>query len=152
MLTKPENVIDQEERIRAFWMTEVLDSVSTLGTGWNGSISCLEMHALLPCNETVWGFDECAVEALPALNLERSSVFSLYVRLVMGNLVRVHMFLRQKFDRASIAEWRQQQETCKMMDGRLNDWRQCSEIQEAIGTSGQTTDALAVLISATLNM
>jgi hypothetical protein len=151
MLALPRTVIEQEERIRAFWMTEVLDNVSTLGTGWNLNISFLENHALLPCNEIVWAFPERAVDALSPFNLDSSSLFSLYVSLVGGQLVKVHAFLRQKFDHCSITDWKQQQEQCTMLDASLNEWRQSEEVVEALSSHSPTSDALLVLINATLN-
>jgi hypothetical protein len=151
MLALPRTVIEQEERIRSFWMTEVLDNVSTLGTGWNLSISSLENHALLPCNEIVWAFPERAVDALSPLNLDSSSLFSLYVSLVGDQLVKVHAFLRQKFDHYSITDWEQQQERCTMLDASLNQWRQSEEVVEALSSHSPTSDALFVLINATLN-
>jgi hypothetical protein len=151
MLALPRTVIEQEERIRSFWMTEVLDSVSTLGTGWNLSISSLDNHALLPCNEIVWAFPERAVDALSPLNLDSSSLFSLYVSLVAGELVKVHAFLRQKFDHYSITDWKQQQERCTLLAATLNEWRQSQEVVAALSSHSPTSDALFALINATLN-
>jgi hypothetical protein len=56
MIPVPTSLIEQEEKIRAYWMTEVLDSMSSLGAGWNLSLSRPENEAFLPCNETVWAF------------------------------------------------------------------------------------------------
>jgi hypothetical protein len=151
MLALPRTVIEQEERIRSFWMTEVLDNVSTLGTGWNFSISSLENHALLPCNEIVWAFPERAVDTLSPLNLDSSSLFSLYVSLVGGQLVKVHAFLRQKFDHYSLTDWKQQQERCTILDASLDEWRQSEEVEAALSLHSPTSDALFVLINATLN-
>lgn len=132
MLALPHTVIEQEERIRAFWMTEVLDNVSTLGTGWNLSVSPVESNALLPCNEIVWAFPERTVDGSSPLNLEYSSLLSLYVSLVTRSLAKVHAFLRQKFDHSSLAHQTQQQERCMALDESLTNggnpkklWRPC---------------------------
>ena len=151
MLNFPRTVIEQEERIRSFWITQVLDSVSTLGTGWNLSISSLEHHALLPCNETVWAYPELAVDILSPLNLENSSLFSLYVSLVMGKLVKVHAFLRRRFNYHSITDWTQHQGQCTMLDDELSEWRRSEEVVEALASRSPTSDALFVLINGTLN-
>lgn len=152
MLTLPRTVIEQEERIRAFWMTEVLDNVSTLGTGWNLSVSPVESHALLPCNEIVWAFPERTVDGASPLNLEYSSLVSLYVNLVTGSLAKVHVFLRQKFDHSSVAQRTLQQERCMALDENLNEWRQSKEVVETLSSHSPTNDPLFMLINATLQM
>lgn len=152
MLALPRTVIEQEERIRAFWMTEVLDNVSTLGTGWNVSISPVEGHALLPCNETVWAFPERTVNGASPLNLEHSSLLSLYVNLVTGPLVKVHAFLRRKVDHSSLAHQTEQQERCMELDRSLGQWRQSKEVVETLSLHSPTNDPLFVLINATIDM
>ena len=152
MLALPRNVIEQEERIRAFWMTEVLDSVSTLGTGWNLGVSSVEPHALSPCNEIVWAFPERTVEGASPLNLEYSSLLSLYVSLVTGSLAKVHAFLRQKFDLSSLAHQTQQQERCVALDENLKEWRLSEEVVTTLSLHSPVNDPLYVLINATLQM
>jgi hypothetical protein len=73
------------------------------------------------------------------------------VSLVGGELVKVHAFLRQKFDHYSIEDWTEQQERCTMLDASLNEWRQSEEVLEALSSHSPTSDALFVLINATLN-
>jgi hypothetical protein len=73
------------------------------------------------------------------------------VSLVGGELVKVHAFLRQKFDHYSIEDWTEQQERCTMLDASLNEWRQSEEVVEALSSHSPTNDALFVLINATLN-
>lgn len=152
MLALPRTVIEQEERIRAFWMTEVLDNVSTLGTGWNLSVSPVESPALLPCNEVVWAFPERTVDGASPLNLEYSSLLSLYVSLVTGSLARVHTFFREKFDYSSVAHQMQQQRRCVLLDEGLVEWRQSEEIVETLSAHSPKDDPLLVLIDATLHM
>ncbi|KAK0886760.1 hypothetical protein LTR02_017849 [Friedmanniomyces endolithicus] len=152
MLALPHTVIEQEERIRAFWMTEVLDNVSTLGTGWNLSVSPVESHALLPCNEIVWAFPERTVDGSSPLNLECSSLLSLYVTLVTRSLAKVHESLRQEFDHSSLAHQTQQQERCMALDTSLEEWRQSKEVVETLSSHSPTHDPLYVLINATLHM
>ena len=152
MLALPRTVIEQEERIRAFWMTEVLDNISTLGTGWNLSVVPVESHGLLPCNEIVWAFPERTVDGASSLNLEYNSLLSLYVSLVTGNLARVHVFLRQKLDRFSIAHQAQQRERCMALDESLHCWRQSKDVVETLSSHSPVHDPLVVLIEATLHM
>ena len=39
MLPLPNTLIDQEEKTRAYWMTEILDGSSTMGVAWNVSLT-----------------------------------------------------------------------------------------------------------------
>ena len=152
MLTIPRTVVEQEERIRAYWMTEVLDSISTLGTGWNLGVSALESHALLPCNEIVWAFPERTVDDASLLNFGHNSLVSLYVTLVTGSLAKVHAFLRQKFDHSSTAHEDIQQAQCIALDAGLDEWQQSKEVVETLSSHSATDDPLFILINATLQM
>lgn len=82
-------------------MTEALDSISSLGAGWNLNLSRPENEVAFPCDETVWAFPENATAFSNFDNIEMSSAFSLYLNLVTQQVYQVHVFLQRSFDVAS---------------------------------------------------
>ncbi|KAK1687511.1 hypothetical protein BDP55DRAFT_630703 [Colletotrichum godetiae] len=54
MLALPATAVEQEEKIRAFWTIEALDSASTVGSAWHLSVSQPLPTASLPCDEEIW--------------------------------------------------------------------------------------------------
>lgn len=148
MLPFPNTLIDQEEKIRAYWMTELLDGSSTMGAAWNLSISRPPMttaapsatsssvsasymagyqdnSALYPCEEDLWttAFPEFCISVASFEDLETSSSFTSYVNLVANELYVVHQFLQQPFDRRSVQGRAKWQAECKNVDERLQKWR-----------------------------
>jgi len=123
MIPVPTSLIEQEEKIRAYWMTEVLDSMSSLGAGWNLSLSRPENEAWFPCNETVWAFPEKATSFSSFDDSEVSSAFSLYLNLVTHQLYQVHLFLQQSYDATSAVDRARWQSQCIAVDESLNKWQ-----------------------------
>lgn len=152
MLTLPRTVIEQEERIRAYWMTEVLDSISTLGAGWNLSIlPCESDDLLLPCNETVWTFSSVTPDGMPTLDMESESLFSLYVTLATDELHKVHTFLRQSPGHLSLTERTQREAQCTALDESLTDWKHSDGVRNVLRAKDPASDVLLALFNATVN-
>jgi hypothetical protein len=114
MIAAPSSLIELEEKIRAYWVTEVLDSMSSLGAGWNLSLSRPENEAWFPCNETVWSFPENATSFSSFGDSEVSSAFSVYLNLVTHQLYQVHVFLQQSYDASSAVDRTRWQAQCSM--------------------------------------
>ena len=151
MLTLPQTVIEQEERVRAYWMTELLDSVSTLGAGWNLGILPCESNVLLPCNETIWAFSENIQDGMSTLDIETESLFSLYTTLVAEKLHKVHTFLQQSPDHHSLTERTKRQAQCTTLDKFLTDWKHSQGVVYVSRAKDPASEALLMLINATIN-
>lgn len=123
MLPLPSTLVSQEENVRAYWMTEVLDSSSTLGVAWNLGLPQPIENALLPCNNAVWSFSEAAMGIWSLDDLEFSSSFSLYVSLFTNELWHVHNFLQQSYDMRSAEDRPKAQSDCEAVDTRLLHWQ-----------------------------
>ncbi|KAK7189622.1 hypothetical protein DPSP01_013435 [Paraphaeosphaeria sporulosa] len=123
MLPLPDSLVDREEKIRAYWMAEVLDGASTVGAAWNITISQPEDDGLLPCSDAAWAFPEAVISAWPFDDLAMSSTYSLYVMLVTNELYHVHHFLQQSYDLQLADERARRRENCQIIDEGLKDWR-----------------------------
>jgi len=116
-------LIDREERIRAYWMTEILDGASTIGAAWNLGISPPEGTAILPCSDSIWAFPQHIINVWSFGDFHFSSAFSLCIILVASELWHVHRFLQKAFDtRVHEQRLRWQQES-QQIDERLTAWR-----------------------------
>lgn len=123
MLPLPCTLVEQEEKIRAYWMTEVLDASSTMGVGWNLGLLTPEQQSWLPCSDNVWTSPQSFVSVATFGDFDLSSSFALYVTLVANELYVVHQFLQQPFDQTTSdgrAKW---QSECRAVDERLQKWR-----------------------------
>jgi hypothetical protein len=123
MLSIPSTVVGYEERIRAFWVAELLDSTSTLGVAWNFHVPHPEINGCIPCDEDVWTMPEGLINMFPFGNTDTPSAFSLYVRLVSNELWHVHNFLQQSCDMTLPEVRAQRQAACQEVDGRLLRWQ-----------------------------
>lgn len=140
MLLVPCSLVEREEKIRAYWMTEVLDSASTLGAAWNVGISKPEAEGLLPCGEAVWAFPEAVINAWPFDDLEGSSGFSLWVMVATSELYHVHRFLQTSYDLYAAEERARRREDCRVVDEGLRAWRGKFEgmrVEGGVGDGGQ---------------
>lgn len=126
MLPLPSTLVSQEENVRVYWMTEVLDSSSTIGVAWNLNLPQPIQNALLPCNSAVWSFPESAMGIWSFDDLEFSSSFSLYVSLLTTELWHVHNFLQQAYDMRSAQDRPRAQVDCQAVDSRLLQWQSSS--------------------------
>ncbi|KAF2656749.1 hypothetical protein K491DRAFT_691794 [Lophiostoma macrostomum CBS 122681] len=154
MLPLPNSLVNKEEKIRAYWMTEVLDCSSTVGAAWNVNISKPENTGLLPCSDIMWAFPEAIISAWSFGDFETPSTYSLYVMLVTNELYHVHQFLQQSFDTQSVTERIRQQQECKTIDERLIGWRSrfaVASLRMSVENSG-SYDANVVLTQCTLDL
>jgi hypothetical protein len=123
MLSMPSTVIGYEERIRAFWITEILDSTSTLGAAWNFSVPRPEINVWTPCGDDMWVLPEGLISMLPFGTSDTPGSFSLYVRLVSNELWDVHYFLQQSCDMSIPKVCAQRQADCQVVDQRFLKWQ-----------------------------
>ena len=151
MLNPPSTLIEQEERIRAYWMTEVLDSMSSLGAGWNLGLSRPMEEALFPCNETIWAFPENAKSFSSFGDSEVSSAFSVYLNLVTHKLYRVQLFLQQSFDTTSANDRLRWQTQCISVDESLIKWRGSANTEDTLSKTNVASDSTLVMISVTFD-
>jgi hypothetical protein len=133
MLSMPSGIIGYEERVRAFWITEILDSTSTLGVAWNFHILRPEMNVWTPCGDDMWILPEGLISMLPFGTSEAPGSFSLYVILVSNELWHVHNFLQQSSDMTIPEVCAQRQADCQAVDQRLLKWQ--SEFEDIASAS-----------------
>jgi len=151
MLPAPKSLIEQEEKIRAYWMTEVLDSMSSLGAGWNLSLSRPENEAWFPCNETVWAFPENATAFSSFGDSDVSSAFSIYLNLVTHQLYQVHLFLQQSYDATSAVDRGRWQAQCVNVDDALTKWRDSDLNSRNLSQATSNPDSTDVLSAVTFD-
>lgn len=154
MLVVPDSLVEREEKIRAYWMTEVLDSASTLGAAWNITISKPESTGLLPCSDAAWAFPEAVISAWPFDDLATSSGYSLYVMLATNELYHVHRFLQTSYNLYSSEERARRREDCQSVDEGLKAWRakfDTMQLQLNADNGGQY-DPNSILTQCTLDL
>jgi hypothetical protein len=151
MLSPPTTVIDKEERIRAYWMTEVLDSMSSLGAGWNLGISRPVEEPWFPCNETIWAFPSNGAAFSSFGDSEVSSAFSVYLNLVTRQLYGVHQFLQQSFDTTSANDRVRWQSQCTAVDESLIKWRGSEDTTRTLAKTNEPSDSTSVMITVTFD-
>ncbi|CAM1510715.1 Fc.00g010500.m01.CDS01 [Cosmosporella sp. VM-42] len=134
MLTVPSTAVEREEKIRAFWATDALDTVSTVGVAWHVSISRPEPRASVPCDDEIWRFPEAVIATYQFGNLEAPSSFSLFVRLATNELWHVHNFLQQNYDSTSIEALQGRQGDCDTVYERLVAWHRDFEQMLTVST------------------
>ncbi|KIW57960.1 hypothetical protein PV05_02514 [Exophiala xenobiotica] len=123
MLPLPDTIIDREERIRAYGMTEILDGASTLGVAWNLGISPPEGTAILPCSDSIWKFPQHIISVWSFGDFHFSSAFSLCIILVASELCHVHRFLQKSVDTRVHDQRLKWQQESQQLDERLTAWR-----------------------------
>ena len=123
MLPPPNNSIEREERVRAYWMTEALDGYSTLGAAWNVHVLRPPLTKVLPCNEDDWECTEPMVDFLAFGDFESPSSFALYVSFVTNELFEVHHFLQQSLQTTTPEECETWDREFGKVEGYLKDWR-----------------------------
>lgn len=118
------STIEKEEAIRAFWMIEMLDSISTLGS--SDYLSCLAIPPTLrlPCLESVWAAPEPVIDYSAPRHLEYSSSFSLCIILAMDELSVIRQFLGKPYDLSRFDQRLDWQSEAQRLDERLTNWRE----------------------------
>ncbi|OBT84639.1 hypothetical protein VE02_05461 [Pseudogymnoascus sp. 03VT05] len=124
ILSLPNTIIEREERIRAFWMTEMLDSMSSLGAGWNVPTLPLLADSVLPCSDSLWAFQEHIITTWSFGEFKYSSAFSLCNILVATELQAVHSFLEKSLDLSIENQRETWQSEAQQLDERLSHWRE----------------------------
>ncbi|KAJ5811684.1 hypothetical protein N7474_007985 [Penicillium riverlandense] len=122
MLFPPLTAVEREEKIRAFWTTEALDSISTLGAAWNLSVSRHEPAATAPCDEEIWQYPESVLATYFFGNTNAPSSFSLFVSLATNELWQVHHFLQESYSSKASINFQQRKEDCDAVYQRLMSW------------------------------
>ncbi|KAJ5280288.1 hypothetical protein N7478_005660 [Penicillium angulare] len=116
--------IDREERIRAFWTTEMLESIFALGSTSPFATLPITATVNLPGSETAWALDNPFREDVPVHNLRYSSGFSMCINLCTIELGAVHNFqqtVRESGNMIGGLEW---QSAAQRFDERLTIWRE----------------------------
>lgn len=119
----PDNGIEREERVRAYWMTEALDGYSTLGAAWNVHILRAPLTKVLPRNEDNWQCTEPMVDFLAFGDFESPSSFAAYVSFVTNELFEVHQFLQQSLQTTTPEECETWDREFRKVEGYLKAWR-----------------------------
>ena len=123
MLRLPQNLVHREECIRAYWITEALDSASTIGTAWNLLLNPRVESEWVPCRDDIW----TAPESIDVESLQDedsfSATFTLYVGLVCDVCHDVHAFLQTPFSNQKDWEKSAQDVYQKLMAWRDSHWR-----------------------------
>lgn len=117
MISLPPNLVDQEERIRAYWMIEILDSSSTIGASWNFGLFQQNGSDLVPCSDELWSLKDYDTMDL----LDPSTSFATYANFIAGHIWHVHAFVQEIFDPQSPESQQKWQERCYSLDTRLTE-------------------------------
>lgn len=117
-------ILDREERIRAYWMTEMLDSMSTVGVEWETGASPPTSNGILPCSDSLWAFPEHIIDIWSFGKFRYSSAFSLCIILATNELWFVHGFLQKPWDLNDTHDRIQWQTEAQKIDERLTAWRE----------------------------
>ena len=123
LATFTNTVVEDEEKIRAYWMIETLDSISTVGMRYNIGNSPLARPPLLPCSDSFWAHPEPVLidESIRPYNY--CSAFSLCVILATSELSHVHDFLQREVAMERFEERDAWQIEAQRIDERLTAWR-----------------------------
>ena len=156
LLPLPNSVLDQEERIRAYWAVELLDSSSTIGAAWNTHLSRPEATSSMPGHDHIWNVSGNSNMGMSALaHFETPSAFSLYVNLVAIELLQLHYLLQKPFDVSVAKDLESWNGECDKFDRNLQKWRDVAisilgPLTSYNLASNGTFDPNVVLINATL--
>lgn len=118
------SIIEQEEAIRAYWMTVMLDSISTVGLSSRLSSVQVPKTAFLPCSESIWGQLTPLIDRRAPTQVQYPSMFSLCVMLAVEELGAIHRFSTKSYDTKSMQEKQEWQTEAQKLDERLTNWRE----------------------------
>lgn len=118
------SVVEYEEAIRAYWMTVMLDSISTVGLSSRLSSIQVPKSAILPCSESTWSHHHPIIDRDAPAQVQYPSMFSLCVMLAMEELGAIHQFSTKSYDSKSIEEKQEWQTEAQKLDERLTNWRE----------------------------
>ncbi|KAM5349016.1 hypothetical protein ACJ41O_008839 [Fusarium nematophilum] len=120
----PGSVVEKEEAVRAYWMVEMLDSISTLGGSNYSMPSRPPSTAALPCPESTWALREPVVEQPGLSSLQYPSSFALCVVLAMEELGAIRQFLAKPYELTRLDQRLEWQSEAQRLDERLTNWRE----------------------------
>ena len=131
MLLVPSTDVDLEERVRAFWVTEIFDSASTIGASWNLPVAAPELCGLSPCGDDEWSMPQGQVRMFTSSTSKSLSAFGLYVQVVSNEIVDAHKFHQEVCNPTDPDVYARRQTQCRTVDEtlshRLQEIRQSSE-------------------------
>ncbi|KAB2570938.1 hypothetical protein DBV05_g10393 [Lasiodiplodia theobromae] len=104
-------------------MTELLDSVSTLGGSWSSTTPSPDITTVLPCSDSIWAFPEHIINIWSIGDFYFSSAFSLCIILATSELWHVHRLLQQPLDLRNLEQKARFQTESQQVDERLTTWR-----------------------------
>jgi hypothetical protein len=115
--------VEDEEKIRAYWMIETLDSMSTIGARYDLGYSTASRPPLLPCSDSFWSYPEPVLVDATLRPYNYCSAFSLCVILAASELSNVHRFLQKRAAIGNFEERDAWQVEAQRIDERLTAWR-----------------------------
>ncbi|KAI5269642.1 hypothetical protein E4T47_06951 [Aureobasidium subglaciale] len=125
MLLVPSSDIELEERVRAYWVTEVLDSASTIGSSWNSQLAPPEVGPLSPYDDDPdWSSDPNFVRIFPSGSTQTPSSFAVYVRLISTQIWECHKHHQKICDLTDPQLYEQQKIECQALDEKLTSWHE----------------------------
>lgn len=115
--------VAHEQNVRAYWMSQLLESISTLGASYDLHLSSTPGDPVLPCSDSFWD----SPDELPGEHQLRPyhycSALSLCVILATAELSIVRRFLRQDVTMEIFEERDAWQVEAQRIDERLTAWR-----------------------------
>ena len=115
--------VEDEERLRAYWMIETLDSISTIGVRYDIGHPTASRSPLLPCSDSFWAYPEPVLADATLRPYNYCSAFSLCIILAVSELSNVHSFLQKKVTLDIFEERDAWQVEAQRIDERLTAWR-----------------------------
>jgi hypothetical protein len=116
-------IVAQEEKIRAYWMIEMLDSMSALGARYTTPSSLTPGNPLLPCSDSAWAYPAAVLTETQIRPYHYVSAFSLCVVLSTNELSKVEEFALTPVDMTNFEERDAWQSNAQVIDERLTGWR-----------------------------
>jgi hypothetical protein len=116
--------IHREECIRAYWMIELFDRVSTLGLKWDPGSATVTATSILPCSDYAWGNPGLIFNVGSMGPIQYSSAFTLYLTLVLTELPILQDFLRRPSNLNTTERILAWQSKAQTIDERLTSWRE----------------------------
>lgn len=121
--TYTNTTVEDEEKIRAYWMIETLDSISTIGVRFDTGRPSASQQPLLPCSDSYWAYPEPILADANIRPYNYCSAFSLCVILGSIELTNVHKFLQRGLPMDTFEERDAWQVEAQRLDERLTAWR-----------------------------
>ena len=116
-------IVAHEEHIRAYWMIEMLNSISVIGAKYEISLMKMPGNPLLPCSDSFWTSAETILAEDHIRPYGYCSAFSLCIILAVNELSHVHSFLCKPVDMQEFEARDAWQSEAQRIDERLTAWR-----------------------------